>query len=147
MYNKTWMVDALFLITMLDSLNHFGHFRLATATRQNIIPLWNDILLCSSDAIHYCDVIMGTIASQITSLTNVYSTVYRRSKKTSRLSVTGLCATGEFPLKWPVTLKMLPFDDVIMDCVIGIVEKQLRSGVSIIKCSRNIHGILPRTAG
>ena len=43
----------------------------------------------------------------------------RRSKKTSKLCVTGLCAgnspeTGEFPAKWPVTRKMFPFDDVIM---------------------------------
>ena len=43
---------------------------------------------------------MGEIASQITSLTIVYSTVY--SEKTSKLRVTGLCAgkspgTGEFP--------------------------------------------------
>ena len=44
------------------------------------------------------------IASQITSLTMVYSTVYStsRSKKTSKLCVTGLCEgnspmTGEFP--------------------------------------------------
>ena len=53
--------------------------------------------------IHYDDVIMGAIASQITSLTITYWTVYRRrSKKTSKLRVTGLCAgnspgTGEFP--------------------------------------------------
>ena len=44
-----------------------------------------------------------------------------RSKKTSKLRVTGLCAgdlpmTGEFPHKWPVTRKMFPFDDVIMMC-------------------------------
>ena len=54
--------------------------------------------------INHDDVIMGTMASQITSLTIVYSTVYShaRSKKASRLRVTGLCAgnspgTGEFP--------------------------------------------------
>ena len=40
-----------------------------------------------------------------------------RSKKTSKLRVTGLCAvnspgTGEF--KWPVTRKTIPFDDVII---------------------------------
>ena len=48
-----------------------------------------------------------------------------RSKKTSKLRVTGLCAgnspgTGSpvnSPLKWPVTQKMFPFDDVIMVCV------------------------------
>ena len=47
---------------------------------------------------------MDTMASQITSLTIVCATVYsrRRSKKTSKLCVTGLCAgnspvIGEFP--------------------------------------------------
>ena len=46
---------------------------------------------------------MGTIASQITSLTIVYSTVYSDAdKKTSKLRVTGVCVenspgTGEFP--------------------------------------------------
>ena len=54
--------------------------------------------------IHYNYVIMGAMTSQITILTIVYSTVLfrRRSKKTSNLRVTGLCAgnspvTGEFP--------------------------------------------------
>ena len=36
-----------------------------------------------------------------------------RSKKTSKLRVTGLCVG--FPHKWPVTRKMFPFDDVIMN--------------------------------
>ena len=39
----------------------------------------------------------------------------RRSKKTSKLHVTGLCAGPvNSPHKWPVTRKMFPFDDVIM---------------------------------
>ena len=43
----------------------------------------------------------------------------RRSKKTSKLRVTGLCAgiprwPVNSPYKWPVTRKMFPFDDVIM---------------------------------
>ena len=43
----------------------------------------------------------------------------RRSKKTSKPRVTGLCAgnspvPGNSPHKWPVTRKMLLFDDVIM---------------------------------
>ena len=54
---------------------------------------------------HCNDVIMGAMASQITSLTVVYSTLYLgadQRKKTSKLRVTGLCAgnssvTGEFP--------------------------------------------------
>ena len=44
----------------------------------------------------------------------------RRSKKTSKLPVTGLCAGNSpgpvnSPHKGPVTRKMFPFDDVIMD--------------------------------
>ena len=43
----------------------------------------------------------------------------RKSKKTSKLRVTGLCAGNspgpvDSPHKGPVTRKMLPFDDVIM---------------------------------
>ena len=40
-----------------------------------------------------------------------------RSKKTSKLRVTGLCAgksSVNSPHKWPVPRKMFPFDDVIM---------------------------------
>ena len=134
---------------------------------------------------HYDDVIMDEIASQITSLTIVYSAVYldadqrkhqssaslafvwgihrdrwiprtkgqlrwrhngrdsvsnhqphdcllsrlfrRRSKKTSKLRVTGLCVGNSpgpvnSPHKGPVTRKVFPFDDVIMDyCFIIVV--------------------------
>ena len=44
--------------------------------------------------LHYGDVIMDAIASQITSLTIVYSIVYSDAdqRKTSKLRVTGLCA-------------------------------------------------------
>ena len=72
-------------------------------------------LLALCEGNHYNDFIMGTIASQIHQphdclLNRLFR---RRSNKTSKLRVTGLCA-GEFPHKWPVTLKMFPFDDVIM---------------------------------
>ena len=57
---------------------------------------------------------MGAIASQITSLTIVFSAVYLDTDKktTSKLRVTGLCAgnspeAGEFPDKWPVTRKVM----------------------------------------
>ena len=53
---------------------------------------------------HYSDVIMGTMASEITSVTIVYSTVNSSAdqRKKSKLRATGLCAgnspgTGEFP--------------------------------------------------
>ena len=37
-----------------------------------------------------------------------------RSKKTSKLRVTGICVGNSPGTKWPVTRKMFPFDDVIM---------------------------------
>ena len=73
-----------------------------------------------TDTCHYDDVIMGAIASLITILTIVYSTVYSDAdKKTSKLRVTGLGVGNHrgsvnSPHKWPVTRKMFPFDDVIM---------------------------------
>ena len=72
---------------------------------------------------HYGDVIMSTIASQITSLTIVYSTVYWGSdqrKHQSSASLAFVRGVHRWPVnsphKWPVTRKMFPFDDVIMSC-------------------------------
>ena len=82
-------------------------------------PLPEPVLPNISDA-HYYDVIMGAIASQITSLTIVYSTVYSgadQSKHQSSASlafVWGIHPPVNSPHKWPVTRKMFPFDDVIM---------------------------------
>ena len=61
-----------------------------------------EVMQLTNCAIHHGDIIICTMASQITSLALVYSTVCVRSKKTSKLRVTGLCAgnspmTGEFP--------------------------------------------------
>ena len=71
--------------------------------------------------IHYCDVIMGRIASQITSLTIVCSTVYSgadQRKYQSSASLAFVRGIHQWPVnsphKWPVTRKMFPFDDVIM---------------------------------
>ena len=70
---------------------------------------------------HYNDVIMGAIASQITSLTIVYSTVYsdadqRRHQSSASLAFVKGIHRGPVnsPQKWPVTRKLFPFDDVIM---------------------------------
>ena len=54
-----------------------------------------------------------------------------RSKKTSKLRVTGLCVgnspvTGEFPAQMPVTRKAFPFDDVIMN----------GHGISQVECTK-----------
>ena len=70
---------------------------------------------------HYNDVIMGAMASQITSLTIVYSTVYSggdQRKHPSSASLAFVWGINRWPVnspyKWPVTRKIFPFDDVMM---------------------------------
>ena len=76
---------------------------------------------CQSVPKHYTDVIMGAIASQITSLTIVYSIVYsdvdqRKHQSSASLAFVWGIHRGPVtsPHKWPVARKMFPFDDVIM---------------------------------
>ena len=80
--------------------------------------------------IHYYDVIMGAMASQTTSLTIVYSTVYSAADQSKHKSSASLAFVRGIhrgpvisPHRWPVTRKRFPFDDVIM--VIIILEIQL----------------------
>ena len=75
----------------------------------------------NSQKIHYNDVIMIAMASQITSLTIVYSTVYSGSHQRKHQSFASLAFVRGIhrwpvnsPHKWPVTWKMFPFDDVFM---------------------------------
>ena len=70
---------------------------------------------------HYCDVIMGAMASQIISLTIVYSTVYSgadQRKHQSSASLAFVQGIHRWPVnsphKGPVTRKMFPCDDVIV---------------------------------
>ena len=62
------------------------------------------------------------MASQITSLTIVYSTVYLGADQRKHQSSASLAfvlrihrSPVNSPHKWPVTRKMFPFDDVIMN--------------------------------
>ena len=71
--------------------------------------------------VHYNDVIMGTMAFQITSLMIVYSIIYSRSdhrKHQSSASLAFVRGIHQGPVnslhKGPVTRKMFSFDDVIM---------------------------------
>ena len=60
---------------------------------------------------------MGMMASQITSLTIVYSTVYSGADQRKHQISASLAFVREihrWPHKWPVTRKMFSFDDVIM---------------------------------
>ena len=73
---------------------------------------------------------MGAIASQITSLTIVFSIVYLDTDQRKHQSSASLAFVrgihrrpGNSPHKWPVTRKMFPFDDVIM-CDSGTACKE-----------------------
>ena len=83
------------------------------------IGVWSGIWKCT----HYNDVIMSAMASQITSLMIVYSSVYSdadQRKHQSSASLAFLRGIRRWPVisphKRPVTRKMSPFDDVIMNC-------------------------------
>ena len=74
---------------------------------------------------------MGAIASLITSLTIVYSTVYsdadqRKHQSSASLAFVWGIHLGPVnsPHKWPVRRKMFPFDDVIMNKTPTIQIKQ-----------------------
>ena len=79
------------------------------------------LMWCHRQISHYSDVKMGAMASQITSLTIVYSTVYSGADQRKHQSSASLAfvwgihrSPVNSPYKWPVTRKMFPFNDVIM---------------------------------
>ena len=83
-------------------------------------PKCYEHVICEALIPHYDDVIMGAMASQITSLTTVYSTVYSDADKKKHQSSASLAFVRGIhrgpvnsPHKWPVTRKMFPFHDVI----------------------------------
>ena len=80
---------------------------------------------------------MSAIASQITSLTTVYSTVYSDADQIKHQSSASLAFVWGIhrgpvnsPHKWLVTRKMFPFDDVIMSCNNSQIERRLYHDVS-----------------
>ena len=118
----------------------YNHSNIRAMERKNCNLHWNEntiltqfswlgaaleaILTVSSVANHYTDVIMGAIASQIASLTSVYSIVYsdadqRKHQSSASLAFVRGIHRGPVnsPHKWPVTRKMFPFDDVTMSDV------------------------------
>ena len=103
------MVNAIFIIVFMIKMG-----KLSNATGQRIHSVLDFVG-------HYCDAMMGTVASQVTSLTIVYTTVYSdadQSKHQSSASLAFVWGVHRGPVnsphKWPVMRKMFPFDDVIM---------------------------------
>ena len=91
---------------------------------------------------HYGDVIMGPIATQITSLTIVYSIVYsdedqRKHQSSASLAFVWGIHRGPVnsPHKWRVTRKMFPFDDVIMhSCYLNLSVQAAHEEISRFSC-------------
>ena len=105
--------------------------------RSHHTGICNDFQLMAWDGIkhHYNDVIMGPAASQITSLTIVYTTVYSgadQRKHQSSVSLAFVWGIHRWPVnsphKWPVTRKMFPLDDVIMIINISHYDGQISVG-------------------
>ena len=96
---------------------------------------------------NYNDVTMGSMASQITSLTIVYSAVNSDADQRKHQSSTSLAFVPGIhrgplnsPHKWPVRRKMFPFVDAIMihgsnDCVLSGVNS------SIIVANRSAYNV------
>ena len=91
--------------------------------RWNVIWSYDHDILAHDEllTLHYTDVIMGTMAPHITSLTIVYSIVYSGADQRKYQSSASQAFVRGFhrrpvnsPHKWPVTRRMFPFDDVIM---------------------------------
>ena len=94
--------------------------------------------LCS---LHYNNVIMGAIASQITRLTIVYSAVYSVADQRKHHSSASLAfelgihqGSVNSLHKWPVSRKMFPSDDVIMRSTYYLLPL-IRVGVNAIICN------------
>ena len=85
----------------------------------HIFNMIQHVMLTLINLYHYNDVIMGTIASQITSVSSVYSTVstgtdQRKHPSSASLAFVRGIHRGPVnsPHKWPVTRKLFPFHDV-----------------------------------
>ena len=77
----------------------------------------NLVMFSGKNKKHYCDIIMDTMASQITSLMIVYSTIHSDADQRKHHCPASLAFVWGIhrwqmnsPHKWPVTQKMIPFD-------------------------------------
>ena len=100
------------------------------------------IMLSARAPFHYSDVIMNAMAFQITGVSIACSTIYSgRSKKTSKLRVTGLCeenspVNGEFPSQ-----RASNAENVSIWWRYRVNIKTIFPGmdISIVNCLHNLH--------
>ena len=135
---QNWTILLNFIITRSFSPDYSQHTAHSPPVRtryglwfvSSYLDLYTAFVICDiiydrpcykDTPLHYNDVMIGAMASQITSLTTVYSTVHsgtdeRKHQSSASLAfVQGIhqCPVNS-PHKGPVTRKMFPFDDVIM---------------------------------
>ena len=131
-HSKSFAQMFQFLDNVLKIKHHFTQRRSSRA-------LCLSVLL----AIHYSDVIMGTMSSQITSLMIVYSTIYSgadQRKHQISASLAFVRGIHWWPVnslhKWPVTRKMFTIDGFIMYHLSVILHFPL-SAVHVKSCLLN----------
>ena len=121
----------LYKLQILNKIRCSSVYIKALNKREN----WLETHQSSKQESHYTDATMSAIASQITSLTIVYSTVYSDADQRKHQSSASLVFVWgiqrgpvKSPHKWPVTRKMFPFDDVIMiwDLIITFLGRVTR---------------------
>ena len=110
--------------TMINKFNNWFVLVLVVACRMvaylqhQVSMRWYWYVLKSTNyQIHYSDVIMSTVVSQITSITIAYSTIYSGTDQRKHQSSASLAFVRWIPrTKEPVTRNlMFSFDDVIMN--------------------------------
>ena len=120
-------INAVSLYQLLDTVNicmpEYNHYINYWTISRTATPngCSQSILSLLKRTSHYSDVIIGAMASQLTSLTIVYSTVYSGADQRKHQSSASLAIVQGIhrwpvnsPHKWPVTRKIFPFDDVII---------------------------------
>ena len=132
-YPELWIMKTGFLfvgivitfqsyIIMGSGIHHFHKyltFTLYMSIKNALCP--SNLNISKIIVNNHCDVIMDAMASQITSLAIVYSTVYSGADQRKHQNSASLAFVRGIhrwqvnsPHKWPITRKMFSFDNVIM---------------------------------
>ena len=121
--NKKHQMNPVFTMSFSPSVLHFSFDYGWVLHLQQAWP--NTCQASKMLHMHYCDVKMGTVASEITNLAIVYSSVYSDADQRKHQSSASLAfvlgihrGPVNSPHKWPVTWKMFPLDNVIMAYII-----------------------------
>ena len=139
-----WIMFVIFIYWCMSNIvnkwiNRVGN---QTCGYHNFYSKMSTLLALSQGNSHYNDIIMSAMASQITSLTIIYSTFYSGADQRKHKSLAFVRGIHPWPVysphKGPVTKKMFPFGDIIMwkncfntiaadGCLVNIRSHDIRS--------------------